>query len=371
MNNTAQAQIAWAVLFNADINEKGGFGMTESFLQRAGVDPRITVIATYNKADIIETCLFEAATGEGNPDWMISTATMYTHSMFYEMLENVKNVLLQLVQKVLSLINNYYLNNVNLLDKYREAILDRLGTVSEPIRQETYEYPELKDYPKLIDGSVGPEKEIIKLTEYAASADSTSEGVAARVDRLLERFGKDVVGSEIDPYDINGSTRALVQEKIRGSKVTITIDRATLRKYIDSVSHYKKDKDEILRAKKAIIADYEALKRTYKSVTANPVKLAKNNARVIADPEREAFLIRETQRYADIHVELMRLFNGYIAIYRAAFDTKLAELDARIINNRNTITEIIMRTGLFTTLNTKNPDKNRKPIPYNPVNLVK
>ena len=52
-------------------------------------------------------------------------------------------------------------------------------------------------------------------------------------------------------------------------------------------------------------------------------------------------------------MEMMRLFNGYIAIYQSAFDTKLQCLNEKIESNKAMITEIITRTGVFAAINTK------------------
>lgn len=339
--------------------------MTTKFMTQCGITNHLAVIETYDKLDIVESCMDALGSGCGEAR-IISTATAYTHSMFYEILENVKETLLRLVQKVLSVLNNYYLNNVKLLEKYREAVLSRLDKVKEPIKHETFEYPEVRDYPHAIRTTTGIEKDVLKLHEEIKMGSITSEKVGSRIDKLLQSFGKEVLEVTPDPYDLRGSTKKIVEKRVRGKSITVTIDHHTLDKYIEQITTYKRDKDDIMRARKNIIDDYELLKKTYASVTKNPESFITNRIQAIADPDKEAFMANEYSRYAAIHIEMMRLFNGYIAIYQAAFDVKLQELQNKINDNKNTIVAIITQTGLFAALNTKTVDRN-KPIPYNPI----
>lgn len=342
--------------------------MIAKFMTQCGITNHLAVIETYEKLDIIESCIDALGSGLGGAS-IISTATTYTHSMFYEILENVKETLLKFIQKVLSVLNNYYLNNVKLLEKYREIILDRLTKVKDPIKHETFEYPEVRDYPHAIRTTSGVEKDIIKLHDDIRSENLTSEKVRSYIDRLLQSFGKEVLETTPDPYNLRSSTKKIVEKRIRGKSVTVTIDRYTLDKYIEQITTYKRDKDDIIRVRKNLIDDYNLLKKTYADVTKNPTGIITNRIQAIVDPDKEAFMVNEYSRYATIHVEMMRLFNGYIAIYQAAFETKLQELQNKINDNKNTIIAIITQTGLFAALNTKSTDEN-KPIPYNPVYTV-
>lgn len=344
--------------------------MTGEFLSRCGMTADIAIAETYQKIDVIESCI--DAIDEGvNDIRVISTATSYTHSMIFEILDNVKEGLLKLAQRVLSVLNNYHLNNVRLLGKYREAVIERLGKMKDPIIQETFEYPDTKDFPKALRSTGSVDKEVQKLIAEIQDPDKppAPEKVQNRVNQMLKSFGYEVLGLTPDPYHLKDSTAKIVRDKVRGKPVTVSIDRWTLEKYFEQISTYKRDKDDILRTRKNLVEDYELLKRSYSSATKDPNQLATNRLKTMVDPDKEAFLAHEYNRYANIHVEMMRLFNGYIAIYKSAFDTKLSELNDKINNNKNTIVEIITRTGLFASLNTKSP-MNDNPIPYNPSNIV-
>jgi len=293
---------------------------------------------------------------------IITTATAYTHSMFFEILENVKDALVKLAQAVLSSLNNYFLNSVKLIDKYREVIGERIDKTKVTIKQDTWEYPDVKDYPKNLKSTISAEKEIIRLHEKIKTQVIQPAHVSGHVNRLLQSFGKEVLGAMPDPYDLKSSTASIVQRTIRGKKKTIDITRETFNQYINEILNYKRDKDDIIRTRKSILDDYETLKRTYASVTKEPESLMRSHIQDIKDPDREAFLAHEYSRYADIHMEMMRLFNGYIAIYQSAFDTKLKCLTEKIESNKATITEIITRTGIFAAINTK----ATTPIPRQP-----
>ena len=339
--------------------------MISEFFVHSGLTDDIMTVKSYENAAIIEAAIGSIRTGDFDSR-VIATATTYTHTMFYEILENVKESLLKLIQRVLVALNNYFLNNVKLVEKYRDVIVSSLEKSHITIKHETYEYPEAKDYPVPIKSTISAEKDIIRLHEAITKEAITSEKVSLRIDKLLQSFGKEVLDESPDPYDLKASTEKIVRKRIRGKKVTIGVTANMLDRYLEQISTYKRDKDDILRVKKNVLDDYEALKRTYASVTKKPDNVIRTKLLTVVDPEKEAFMAAEYSRYASIHVEMMRLFNGYITIYKTAFDTKLNELSAKINDNRNTINEVITRVGFFAALNTKSTMDQKKPIPYMP-----
>lgn len=337
--------------------------MIRYLAQYGFTDEDVITPSVFEDTMLFESCVDALRSGDATPE-IVTMSTSYTHSIIFEVLENAKEALLKLAQTVLSIVNNYYLNNVKLVDKYREAILDRLPMKGPVVFHDTYEYPEVKDYPKPLKSTISAERDILKLHEDLIADPSTA--VAFRVDKLLQAFGKEVLSVTPDTDNLKESTAGIVRETMRGRMIKVSIDRKTVGAYIDQISSYKKDKDDIIRTKKNIVDDYEALKRTYSKVTKDPIQLAKNHVEQMAHPEREALISHDYQRYASIHMEMMRLFNGYITIYKTAFDTKLDEITQKVEDRKHVITEIITRTGLFAALNTKNPDRYGNPIPYNP-----
>ena len=318
--------------------------------------------------DILESC-FDAI-DEGVTDPTVITITdSTTDRLFYEILDNVKEALLKLMQRILSALNNYYLNNVKVIERYKEAVKDGLARLPAPLVHETYEYPIVPNYPRELKATVTNADEIVRLHKRIEENDMGPDAVAFEVDHLLFNFGREVLGEGPDPLNLCDSVEKIVTERIRGNGgrlVEVYIDANTVDKYLSEISSYDAEKKDIKETKKNITKDYESLRNTYAKVTKNPREFVRTRAQAIADPEREAFIAHEYLRYKDVHVEMMRLFNGYIDIYNTAFNTKLRELKAKINDRRNTITAIITSVGLFTTLNTKPLDSKRRIIPYQP-----
>lgn len=341
--------------------------MTEEFIRRCGLDESIAVAGTYEKLDIIEGCM--TALHESVRDGrIISIARSYTQSTYFELLDNVKNALAKLVSRVLSVLNNYYMNNVKLLQKYRNLVVEQLRKPHSPIYHDSFVYPDSKDYPRSVRSSAYLTREIENLHKQILSGDRimSSQDVSNRVNRMLEMFGKQVLDTTIRTYDLKGSVSKAVELRVRGNSVSYEITEETVDRLIKEISDYHRERDDILRLQRTMTEDYEFLKSTYKSVTSHPEQLARNTPRYLHDPDREEFIARETSRYADIHVEMMRLFNGFLTIYQTAFETKLRLLDAKYNDSRNTLNVLFTNTNVLATINVKPNTGTEKPIPFMP-----
>ena len=340
--------------------------MTEEFISRVYPLQEYATGRTYNKLDVIEVSIH--AIDEGITDnRTISTAVSYTHTVYFELLDNIKNSLLKLAQQVLSALNSYYTNNAKLCQKYRNVIAKGLEREKIPILHETYAYPDSKGYPRSIR-SASVENDVVRLQRDIEGSKYTKEEIAYRIDDMIESFGKKVLDFTPDPWELNESVTDIVEKRVRGQKTTIIIDVNTLDDWIKSITEYRKDRDDIQALKKDLVDDYEVLKRTLSSAT-KPGKMVPGRTELqrTYDPEIEQFHDNEYARFSDIHTEVMRLFGAYITIYKTAFDTKIRLLDEKINDQRNTLTEVMTRTGTLAAINTKNPISNgNKPIPYNP-----
>ena len=340
--------------------------MTEEFVSRVSILDECTTGSIYERLDIIESAI--QAIDEGVRDNRTISMTMsYTQSVYFELLENVKNALLRLAQQALSALNSYYTNNAKLCQKYRNVIAKGLEKNKVPIAHETYEYPDSKGYPRTMR-SASVEADVLRLQKSVAAGQYTSEEIAYRVDQLIEDFGRKVLDLSPDPWELKDSVQEIVTKRYRGNKTTIIIDVDTLDDWIKSITEYRKDREDITALKKDLVEDYEILKRTMASAT-KPDKVLPNRSPIkkAYDPEAENFYEHEHARFSDIHTEMMRLFKSYIEIYKEAFNTKLKLLDEKVNDQRNTLTEVLTRTGTLAAINAKSPimDGN-KPIPYNP-----
>lgn len=339
--------------------------MTEEFLSRVYSLQEYATGDIYKELDLIEAAL--QAVNEGITDnRVITRATSYTNSVYIELLERVKSTLLKICQQLLTALNSYYMNNAKLCQKYRNVLAKGLEKVPNPILHDTYTYPDTKGYPRSIR-SAAIENEVVRLQRDIGTQRYTGQEIGYRVDDMIEVFGKKVLDITPDPWNLSESVKDIVTKKIRGPKMTVRIDVTTLDEWIKSITEYRKDRDDLMNLKKDIVDDYETLKRTLGSAT-KPEKMVpgRTNLQRVYDPEMESFHDKEYARFSDIHTEMMRLFNGYITIYKEAFATKLTLLDEKINDQRNTLIEVMTRTGTFAAINNKTPSTDNNIIPYNP-----
>ena len=340
--------------------------MTEEFLTRVYPLQEYATGDTYNTLDILETAL--QAIDEGVRDGRTITITSsYTHSIYMELLDRVKDGLLKLVQQALSALNSYYMNNAKLCQKYRNVLAAGPEKTHYPILHETYTYPDSKGYPRSLR-SASIETEVVRLQRDIENNRYSKDEIAYRIDSMVESFGKKVLEFTPDPWNLKESVQEIVTRRVRGQKTTISIGVDTLDDWIKSITSYAKDRDDLMALKRDITEDYEILKKTLGSAT-KPSKMVpgRTNLQRTYDPEQEAFYDNEYARFSDIHTEMMRLFGAYINIYKDAFDTKLKLLDEKVNDQRNTLTEVMTKVGVMASINNKSPimDGN-KPIPYNP-----
>lgn len=298
---------------------------------------------------------------------IVKMTLSYTHTFVLEILENTKEALLKLYQRVLSALNNYILNTAVLADKYRNLIKERYKKLPAPIVFKTYEWPNLRNdaYPALLRPQSSFHDDLEELSNAIVDNKYRADEIDALVDKKLTSFSKEVIGTKADTLNLKHSVKDIVTSHVRGREVTRTLKYEDLDKFIDEIKQYKILKDDINRTKSTMLKDYEALKRSYmdairdKEAKALDIKSMKN-------PEIEEFKSFEYQRFTSINMHLNRLFNGYITIYSEAFNTKLNLLKDKIEQNRVMIVELMTRTGVIAAIHTKSPDRNRKPIVFDP-----
>lgn len=340
--------------------------MTEEFLSRCGLNESVATVKSYQCMDIIESAV--DAMKDGIPSFsVIQTAGSYTYSLVSDLLENVKTMLLELCQRVLSALNNLQVNNVRLIQRYQEVLLHRLHTLNEPVVHKTYVYPSLDNFPAMIK-STTIEREIIKLQDEITDPNGapSAQKIGMKVDGIIREFTKQVIGQPVVVSSLKESVESVVRKRARGKAITVEVTEETLNSYMEQINRYKDDKAEITRLKKSINEEYQSIKSMYSSTTGDPIKLAKNTVRYNMSPEKEEFLAHEYSRYADIHVEMMRLFNGFITVYNTAYSTVLNILDEKIQDRKNFIVQMFSITGIFAALNTKGVGSYTAPIKYTP-----
>lgn len=349
------------------------FSTTEKFLKSCGLDETVGTESIYQKLSVVESGVL--AISESITDsYVVNTTLSYTHSAMLEALDNVKNLLLELASRVLSVINNYCLNSTKLFDKYRELIMDRVDKSNLVITHDTFTYPDLgnKSYPKELKATVAAGSEILSLqNRLETDPYLDADRVGQEVDHLILNFAEEVIGGVPDLDFLQSSVRDIVLEHVRGDPIRMVVNTKTLKDVFHAINNYKRDRDDIKRTRKAIIANYTALRNLQSRAMSDPMKFIEPKLASVADPDRAAFIAKEKSSYASIHMELMRLFNTYILIYRVAFKTKLDELNNKVNDYRNLLNDILTRTGLLAALNTKSTEYGEDTIPYSPVKPIK
>lgn len=330
------------------------------------INPVLLTESSCQKLDVLDSCY--AALSEGVYDTeVIMTTASYTQSFVFEVLENVKDALLKLYQQVLSVLQNFILNTANLADKYRNLLIDRFIAMREPFVFKTYEYPKLQDknYPAIFKSSVSVEQEVQELQSKIIDKGITGSEVEDEIHRLLKQFGRAVLDDEIIPDDLNNSVISSVNRHVRGKEVTRRLTQRDINAFIDEICKHKEFRDDLARTKNNLIDDYTKLKQTY-TRTLKDKEAELLGIRAMKYPELERLKMSERDRFASINLAMTRLFDGYISVYREAFNQKLSIMQDKVEDNRRILVELMTRTNVLTTLSTKTPDRNRRPIVFNP-----
>lgn len=323
--------------------------------------------STYEKLSVLESC--HLALLEGIDDQrVVSTANAYTHSLVIEFLDSVKQKLFKLCSTVLSLLNSYILNSARYLDKYREFLKAQIPKLKEPFSYSYYEYPLEKDYPVIIPGNGGIiENEIKRMQERIRNDEWTSTQVANAVDNMIRKFSHDAIGSEVDVYDLKQSVTEIVTNRCRGNAIVNFLTEKDIDKFVKDLQSYRPMADEIKKTRTNIDKDYQLLKKTYERAIKVPLDVKSiTRLDMVRDPELASFKANEQVRFADINVQMTRLFTSFIKIYDISFDTKLQILQERIEINKNIIKELLLNTGIAGAVNTKSPDVKKVPYKYEP-----
>lgn len=320
--------------------------------------------SVYNQLYVIDYC-YEALDEGIFDSRVIDTALTYTYSSILEILENVKEYLLQLCSTVLSALNNYILNTAKYVERYREILKERVRVLKEPFIYDYYEY-KFTDYPNIVKASAGDiTRRIESLQSDITTKSYTEAQIEDSVDNTLRWFTKLVLGVSADPDNLKNSVTEIVSIEIRGQKQYKGIDESTIDKFVTNIASYRDRSAIIKKTKTMIVKEYEALKSAYRNAIKTPDEVKKiDRYKAASDPGWYAFMISEQSRFKQINIQMNRLFNGFITVYESALNTKLNILKEQVDRDREILTELLTRTQLIPLINTKRIEKNRKPFEY-------
>lgn len=316
---------------------------------------------------VLESCY--DCINEGTTDLtVIKMSSTYTHSLMMEILENVKETLLKLYQQVLSVLNNYILNSVNLATKYRKILISRFESLKTSFPYKYYSYSGLSNYPVDVRDTVSyVERPVNELIEYGLSKDFNEDTMRLKVHDYIASFSNAVIGLEADPENLKDSVEKLCYMQMRGAEVTKILNASDLNKFIDDIGNYKNDRKELNATKASIIKHYDILKRSFSDSFKTSFK--DDGSRSVyrtKDPEKAILLNNQVQQYSKANIRMTELFNGYIIIYNTAFNTKLKIIQDRVDINRNILVELMRKTNILTYVNLKPSSQRAQSLVLDP-----
>lgn len=343
----------------------------DDLIARANINQFWLTPSIISRLDTIDQALL--AIDEGvDSQFVYQTSTSYTAGVLIEFLENVKAGLIALVKRVLDIIGAFYRNSYKLFEKYRRHVIERLNSSSIKIVHQTYIYPSLDTYPFPITASNTYDRDVARLHDKIRSGTVTPSYIQREVTNCLHEFVNRVTGQYPRGVNLRDSVTENVLNKVRGNNgkiVEVIIDGDTIDEYFDSIRSYKAERAAVKETRDNIIDDYEVLKEQQAKVTKDPIDTIENQAKregLTSNENRRDFVIHAESMYRDVHIEMMRLFNGYIDVYDAAFKALLSEMEAKVQDRQNCINEIFTSVGLFTSINKLNPTEGPKVVPYTP-----
>lgn len=316
---------------------------------------------------LVETCNTALTEGVTDPS-LVDISRKNTMSVIFQFLEQCYTLLKELVERVLIVLNNYILNSANLVDKYRSIIKEKYKSLPSPMLIHTYEFPHLYDtnYPNVIDqGRLHPKLDaLLSNIKY----NNLSAGEATyEVDDSLMDISSQIIGSSVDPSDIQGTTRTIVTQYISGQNRVMRITEKDLDKFINGIKEYNKARDSIKKTQANVKKDYATLKKLYGKISQE--QISTTGIQDMKAPQTQRLEAQEYKRFNDINLEMSRLLSGIIMIYNTSYNTKLEILKKKIEYDRKVLTALMVNTGTFAAINTKNPTVNSKPYDFTEIKI--
>lgn len=188
------------------------------------------------------------------------------------------------------------------------------------------------------------------------------------VDDTLMDISTQIIGSSIDPSDIQGTTRTIVTQYISGQNRVIRITEKDLDKFIDEIKDYHKMRESIKKTQANVKKDYTTLTKLYGKVSQEQISTA-TGIQDMKAPQTQRLEAEEYKRFSDINLEISRLLSGIITIYNTSYNTKLEILKKKIEYDRKVLSALMVNTGTFAAINAKNPTVNSKPYDFTEIKI--
>lgn len=317
------------------------------------------------KHEVITECFISIDEGFDNPEYL-NEASSNISAMIYEILESVKNALLQMYESLIRLFEGYILNNIYLIKKYKEKILDIPNERIETITYTTYQYPKLTNLPNKVYIPEMSQSEKNALVTTALSG-NVSELKTWVDDELTVIANQMLDSSSINVKDIFESATNECYKQMRGKEIINRLNKNLLEKLLDEIIQYKELKDQIVNTRREILNYYEDMKVSIKN-TFDIKVISGNKIRAYNNPEQSDLTNAQINKLSSYTIEYNRLYNGIITLYNTAFNTKLEILRERVELNRNVVSELLKSASVLNNLSVnKNSPKTiglNPPIKY-------
>ena len=324
-------------------------------------------VSITNSLMLVETCSTAINEGVTDPS-IVDISRKNTMSVIFRFLDQCYTFLKKLAEQVLIVLNNYIINSANLVDKYRSIIKEKYRSLDTPMLIHTYDFPHLYDanYPNIIDqGKLHP-----KLDELLANIrenNLSGNEVKYEVCDAIMDISNQIIGSMVDPDDITNTTKDIVTRYISGQNRVVRITEKDLDKFINEIKDYKKMKDVIQKTRNNVNKDYSTLMKLYGKVDHEQISF--DTIQSMKSPQIQQLQVEEYKRFNDINLEMSRLLSGIVMIYNTSYNTKLKILKKKIEYDRSVLTALMVNTGTFAAINTKNPTTNGKPYDFTEIKI--
>ena len=271
--------------------------------------------------------------------YLNESATL-TQRYLTETLDNIKNMLLGISDKVLQALSTYILNSVTALKRIQQRLLNIPKAVMSTISYKTYEYKKLDTLPTQVKEVISPTKVANDFNSLIDPKGFDKVKYSGEVDKAIDDFASEILGCRVRTRNnLPGAIREVAYREMRGKEKihTLTVDR--LDTLIKEILDYKELKASVQDTRREVLDYYESLKDSMKDIY--KVKEEGNSLRSMYSPELGELDSFTAGNLSFGRIETDRLFNSYIRVYNEVFKTKLNILQDRVESNRKIINELL------------------------------
>lgn len=335
---------------------------------------RLIVPESYNESiyehiTTLESC-YQAMDEGVNDTFIINTAKSNSSLMLLELLDQAIRVIQNMIQRFIILLNNYILNNVSIIIKYRNVIVEYFKKIKDPIILHTYTYDKLGDldYPHVIPATTieGQIKNV--QTKMMEDPEYTREEASYDMDSIMLDFTDHVIETPLYLKQLDTRLQEEIRKRYLGQSRLIKLTEKGVNDLLDELIAYKSWKNDIQKLKKRTLDEYKKLKAMYLDITTQNIQSKTKEMGYDNIKDLEKFNVLEYNRFSGFYQSMNEFLTGLIYVYQTSYTEKLKIMKAKINYNMEVISGIISVAGLFPSLNNKR-SKGKKAVDFENINL--